>query len=526
LRALTLLVTAASILTAANPFQPTIAPNGVVNAASYLTQAFPRYGIARGSMFIVFGSALGPVDLVQASGFPLPATDGLAGTRVLVSIGAYNATCPMVYSSLTQIAAIMPSNAPEGDGTLVVSYQNLASTSVPIRVVRSAFGTFTRNQAGSGPAMVQNFISQIAMPPNTLANSAAPGQTLILWGTGLGPVNGDESAGPLPGALPYLDALYVGGVPASVRYAGRSGCCAAIDQIIFDVPAGVTGCYVPVTAVTGGVVSNVGTISVASGGGACDDALGVRASSIGAALRNGSLRTGQVSIMGTSAGGVDVDATFTTIDVNTFLNSASRAIPPIGSCALAVSRVDLTPARSGTGLNAGDSILVSGPAGNLTAFNVSSGGYSMSKSPATLSQGSYSVTSTGGSDVGSFAANVNVAAPAVWSNQSTFSPASIPSGAPLTFTWSNADPGGYLTLRVSSANAIYNSEIQCSVAPAANSFTIPAYLMSGIYAGPITVSLTSNSAPVAFSAQGLDVGSVSASNTRSVQTILQAPVVQ
>src|SRR5438270_5680241 len=240
---------AASVLSAASPFQPTITPNGVVNAASYLSQAYTNYGIARGSMFLVFGSALGPVNLVQATSFPLPTSDGLAGTRVLISIGAYNAACPMVYTSLTQIAAIMPSAAPEGDGTLVVSYQNQASTSVPIHVTRSAFGIFTRNQAGTGPAIVQNFVSQTSTPLNSLITSATAGQTMILWGTGLGPANGDETAAPIPGALPHLDSLYVGGVPATVRYAGRSGCCAGVDQIIFDVPAGVSGCYVPVAAV-------------------------------------------------------------------------------------------------------------------------------------------------------------------------------------------------------------------------------------------------------------------------------------
>src|SRR4051812_22667237 len=121
LPALFLALAANSILSAANPFQPVISPNGVVNGASYLSAAFANYGIARGSLFIVFGSALGPVDLVKA-GFPLPASDGLAGTRVLISIGAFNAACAIVYTSLTQVAAIMPSSAPEGDGSLVMSY--------------------------------------------------------------------------------------------------------------------------------------------------------------------------------------------------------------------------------------------------------------------------------------------------------------------------------------------------------------------------------------------------------------------
>src|ERR1700742_3171240 len=124
--ALSLLLFTVPTLQAASPFQPAISPTGVVNAASYLSSSFTNYGVARGSLFLVFGSALGPVDLVQATAFPLPTTDGLAGTRVMISMGAYNAACPMVYTSGTQIAAIMPSNAPEGDGSLIVVYQNLA----------------------------------------------------------------------------------------------------------------------------------------------------------------------------------------------------------------------------------------------------------------------------------------------------------------------------------------------------------------------------------------------------------------
>jgi uncharacterized protein (TIGR03437 family) len=519
-RVLSLVLATSSILSAANPFQPTIAPNGVVNAASYLTQAFPKYGLARGSMFIVFGSALGPVDLVQASSFPLPTTDGLAGTRILISIGAYNAACPMVYTSINQIAALMPSSAPEGDGALVVSYQNLASTSVPIHVVRSGFGVFTRNQAGGGPAIAQNFVSQTSTPLNTLANSATPGQTIILWGTGLGPVTGDETAGPQPGALPFLDSLYVGGAQASVRYAGRSGCCAGVDQIIFDVPSGVTGCYVPVTAVTGGVVGNLGTISVSASGGTCDDSLGLRASTIAAAQRNGSLRSGQVNLTGASSSEVDVSGTFTSVDLNTFLADSARVNSPSGSCYLSVSRVDASATTTGMGLNAGPAITVTGPAGTLAASNTSSGGYFMSKSPATLTQGSYSVTSTGGSDVGPFSATLNMAAPAVWSNMSSYSVSAIPAGTALLFTWSGGDPAGYVTLRVSSANAIYNSAIQCNVASSSGSFTIPAYLAAALYAGPVTVSLTSNSAPMSFSAQGLDAGAINASAATAVQTNL------
>lgn len=514
---------AALVLSAANPFQPTIAPNGVVNAGSYLSPQYANYGIARGSMFLVFGSALGPVDLVQTTSFPLP--DNLAGTRVLLAIGGYSVACPMIYTSLTQVAALMPSNAPEGDGTLVVSYQNLASTAVPIRVVHSAFGVFTRNQAGSGPAIAQNFVSQNIMPLNSLVTSAIPGQTLILWGTGLGPATGgDETAGVLPGPLPFLDSLYVGGVPAYVRYSGRSGCCAGVDQIIFDVPTGISGCYVPVAAVTGGVVSNFGTISVAASGRECDDPLSYSAASLQAAERTGTLRSGQIGLTGSSSGEVDFSGNFFATDLTTVLGATSQLNPPVGSCYVWVSRTDTSSAHPGNGLNAGDSLTVNGPPGLLTASNTSSGGYSMSKSPASISQGTYSFASRGGSDVGPFNATLNVAAPLNWTNASTYSSAPISVTNPLPFTWSGADPSSYVTIQVDSNNSIYNSVLQCTAKPSAGTFTVPASLLRALFPGPVTLSLSSSVSPASFSASGLDAASLRVTTKASVQTTLQPPV--
>jgi hypothetical protein len=65
----------------------------------------------------------------------------------------------------------------------------------------------------------------------------------------------------------------VGNVKAAVGYHGRSGCCAGIDQILFTVPSGVEGCFVPVVVKIGNMVSNSVTMSVASGT-VCSDPIG------------------------------------------------------------------------------------------------------------------------------------------------------------------------------------------------------------------------------------------------------------
>jgi uncharacterized protein (TIGR03437 family) len=77
--------------------------------------------------------------------------------------------------------------------------------------------------------------------------AANPGDTLVVWATGLGPVNGnDASNAGLGQNMPSLPLkLWLGGVQAPVTYQGRSGCCIGEDQIVFAVPNNVpTGCAV------------------------------------------------------------------------------------------------------------------------------------------------------------------------------------------------------------------------------------------------------------------------------------------
>ena len=151
------LLTTLFIAVAVGQAQPVVSSGGVVNAASYLP------GIAQGSMFIVFGTGLGPGQLAQAGRFPLATS--LAGTAVTVSQGPNTRSVPLVYSSASQIAAILPSDTPVGLNTLAVTYGGQTSKTVQFQVVRSLFGAFTANSRGTGPAIALNFNSQADQPP-------------------------------------------------------------------------------------------------------------------------------------------------------------------------------------------------------------------------------------------------------------------------------------------------------------------------------------------------------------------------
>ena len=189
----------AATLLASHPAaaQPVIAALGVRNAASYTLPGLPNAGIAQGSLFIVFGQNMGPAKIVQVSSFPLPTSAGLAGTSIQITINGTSVDAIMLYTLATQVAAVLPSSTPIGTGTMTVTYNGQTSAAAPITVVKSTFGIFAVNQSGTGQAVLQNVNSATDRPFNSLTQSAQPGQVMILWGTGLGPVTGNEAAGPL-----------------------------------------------------------------------------------------------------------------------------------------------------------------------------------------------------------------------------------------------------------------------------------------------------------------------------------------
>jgi uncharacterized protein (TIGR03437 family) len=183
--------------------QPVVRQGGIVNAASYAKD------IAQGSMFLVFGTGMGPEKLMQG-GAPLGSS--LGGVSIAIAAAGQSVQAPLIYVSAGQVAALLPSNVPIGPATLSLSYNGVASAPVGFNVVHSNFGAFTSNSSGTGPAVLQNFISQNAQPRNTLSSSATPGQVVTLWGTGLGPISGSDSTVPPPvGDLPSNVAVSVGG---------------------------------------------------------------------------------------------------------------------------------------------------------------------------------------------------------------------------------------------------------------------------------------------------------------------------
>ena len=114
---------------------------GVYNAASWVVPQQTNSGIAQSALFTVTGTGLGPATIQHANSYPLPTTEGLAGTTIQVRVNGVTKNCIMIYSRNTQVAAILPSPTPVGTGTLTLSYQG-AESSIAIQVLAANFGTF------------------------------------------------------------------------------------------------------------------------------------------------------------------------------------------------------------------------------------------------------------------------------------------------------------------------------------------------------------------------------------------------
>lgn len=378
----------AAILTALSLFglgasaqQPFISYRGVLNAASFFSQGLPGGSIAQGSIFTIFGSNLGPTQLAQSRSYPL--SNQLSAVSVSVTQGATTlAAIPIVVLN-SQVSAIMPSNAALGQALIRVTYNNQTSNPAVVNVVAGSPGLFSLASTGFGPAIVQNYVSASNEPLNTTQATAKPGQVLILWGTGLGPVPYADNIAPTPGNLPAQVQVFVGNQPAAVTYSGRSPCCAGLDQLVFNVPQNApTGCYVPIQVTVNGVPSNAVTAAIDKAGAPCSDAFNPAGSAVRAGGDNGFVSATHfdylVDIGLNPPGDVTQDALFAELRQDP--GGATSFIPEYGLPAVGTCTV-----YSGQAFDSVNSTLIFAPQSRALeggqAFQVSSSGGSASAGP-------------------------------------------------------------------------------------------------------------------------------------------------
>jgi uncharacterized protein (TIGR03437 family) len=521
--------------------QPTIAPGGIYNSASYNPSGLPNGDIAQGSVIAIFGSNLGPANVAQQPSYPLQTT--LAGTSIKITVNGTTVDAIPIYTLAGQVGAVVPSRTPVGTGTLTLTYNGQTSAPAPIKIVPNSFGTFAANSQGSGPGS----ITDVNYSSYSLANSAKAGDSIIIWGTGLGAITENDADTPKPRDLTNIPVqVYIGGKVATVRYRGRSGCCAGIDQIIADIPQGVEGCYVAVVIVVNNIPSNVTTIPISNGSSrVCSDANGISNTDLQTLLNQGTFSIGSILLSrnttqtpaigplpastSTTDSGTALFVKFDASVFNTSLGLFQTA--SFGSCIVSWLRSGQTSPTipKYTILDAGPAININGPNGAKSMTKQQGiyiaelgGGTGSTAQPPYIpaNGGSFRFDNgAGGADVKAFSnVQLNVASPLVWTNMDAI-PNTIPRSQNLRVTWSGGDPNSYVSITGSSFTQNPNliTTFSCSERVAAGSFEVPSYVLQSLVpsvsiggggfnvpAGSLSVGNFGN--PVKFSAPGIDQG--------------------
>lgn len=509
----------------------------VTNSASNIIQGLPNSSIAQGSIFVVYGTGLGPANISVAPSAFQSAT--LSGTSVAVTVGGTTVNALMYYTSATQVAALLPSDTPTGTGTITVTYNNQNSSAATMTVVGSNLGIFTVASTGDGAGIVTYPDYSLVSPlkaancggPDTTCGAANPGDTLILWATGVGPISGNDASGAGLGVnMPNIPLkLWVGGVQASVTYQGRSGCCVGEDQIVFTVPNNVpTGCAVPLMVQIGDQISNNVLMPVANGSRTCplvrNDLAPSGVEAIEQLVTDGTPpRAGTINLAHISTGGKAFAdgaqlqfAQFTSILPGTPLFFASWLdTQPDGTCLVYNNGSGhlSSPLTGGNLLDAGSSFSLTGPQGNVQLMPNSGSPTPFNSTGAFLVPGDYTISGTGGADIGSFSGKITIPAASTLTSPAPSGTITRTDGLPVTWT-----PGtGELQIKVASCvdSPVNNTcnvgaAVTCNVRASAGAFTIPPYILEALPASSFAGVVLSSHSVASFTATGLDVGSIAA----------------
>jgi uncharacterized protein (TIGR03437 family) len=415
-------------------------------------------------------------------------------------------------------------------GNYNVTVNNGTATSAPfaVTVVQRKAGLFTQDTSGSGIAVVQNYISASRVDVNRFTTGtfsgvpispAKPGQVLIAWATGLGPITGSDNTAAPAFNLAANGAnikVLVGGMSITPDYAGRAPGFAGLDQINFTLPANVpTGCTVSLQVSADGVLSAPTFLAIApdASSTACVypgfTTQQLQTFDQGGSYTLGSFSLSQLSetlpqINGTvkynSVGGLF--AKFTGFQLS---GVAQYQSPTPGACQVlhitgAQTQGQVSAATGNVTLLDAGAITLNGPSGSnisnmalkqdsttgLYSLTLATEGPSsvpgLTGGTGTIVAGDYTLAGAGGKDVGKFNAKLTVGPPLTITGGL---PTTITrsAGLPLSWTGGNATDmveivgySGTITGTGTSA-AVDATEFVCIATAGQGSFTVPASIL-------------------------------------------------
>ena len=225
---------------------PSISPGGLLH------QSTGRRVLSQGGYFSIYGTNLAAASQLTST---VPWPTSLNGVEVRIQ----GRPVPLFYVSSNQINGQVPYEIASGEVTATVTVNGVTTPAVAAEVRRAAPGILPY---GANQAVAVNGDGGI----NGVQGGAASGETVVVYMTGVGPVEGQPPTAAVAGADPLPRStssirVTVGGIEAVVGYLGLTPGYVGLAQANVVVPPLPAGDH-PIVVAVDGVDSNAPLLRV------------------------------------------------------------------------------------------------------------------------------------------------------------------------------------------------------------------------------------------------------------------------
>ncbi len=235
--------------------QPTV--GGVVNGASFV----PGQPVAPGSLISIFGTKLAAA---PAAADTIPLSTTLGGVTVKFVNGSTTINAPLLYLQSNQINAVVPWDLLPGHVSknvdVVVTNKSGSSAQFSVKAAQFSPAIFAIGDL----AAVQNADGSLAQAdgsiPGRTSHPAKIGDSIVIYATGLGPVDKPVADGAIPQSHTTVHSLHKPSVlfrghSAVIQFSGLSPQFVGVYQLNVIVPEVTPGDKIPLQLVLGGIAS-------------------------------------------------------------------------------------------------------------------------------------------------------------------------------------------------------------------------------------------------------------------------------
>ncbi len=184
--------------------------------------------------------------------------------------------------------------------------------------------------------------------------------------------------------------------------------------------------------------------------------------------------------------------------------------PGAGTCTV-VQNLPLGGGIKSSALDAGNTLTVDGPAGRKTMTRIASGQYQAlmgtGVSPTSTTTGLYTISGTGGANLGAFSVSLNITSTLVWTNKAAVN--TVDRTRPLTVTWSGGPVPGYIVIGGATRSSERAALFICAEDSRKGTFSIPEFVLSALPSAAGTLFLAPHPMNKQVQVPGLDLAFIS-----------------